>query len=281
MLAVKIFQGDPDELNSEVIGYVENNQSVCGLEVALYQGSALPKDHLDRIAALPRKIKILHTYHRQIGLMELERNDPVAHNKLRTEAEFAESMGIDKAVVHSTTLGEHSVVHPDAHSIAAGWAKSVEYMNALGLRPHLENTTESIFWLQDLFDTWDQLGIQELAGFTLDIGHVRVWSDRTLNDWLIFTKQLAARGFGIHFHIHANHGEVDEHISLQHAFQKDLLEPSLEWAPEGLIAWIVEAMKDHPQSLFTLENPAHQALANLSFTRFMLNQEPHTNLMAL
>jgi len=272
MLAVKIFQGDPDALNSVVIGHVETNESTCGIEVALYQGIALSNHQIERIAALPSKNKILHTYHRVIGLTELEREDSSSLTRLLAESDVAKAMGISKAVVHSVTFADKRQGLPSARKSAGSWVKSLERMHALGLRAHLENTTEPLSWHQELFDEWDKLGVQELGGFTLDIGHVRVWSDNALNEWLDFTKQIKSRGFGIHFHIHANHGEFDEHMSLSRAFQEDLLEPSEEWAPKGLIPWLVKAMQEHPESLFTLENPAHEALENWEFTRFMFNE---------
>jgi|GEM_PF-1317283 hypothetical protein len=277
MLAVKIFQGDPDDLNSALIGHVENNESSCGLEVALYQGIALPSEQIERIAALPSNNKILHTYHRVIGLTELEREDPSSLTRLLAESDVAKAMGISKAVVHSVTFADKRKGFPLARQTASSWVKNLERMHSLGLRAHLENTTEPLSWHQELFDEWDKLGVQEMGGFTLDIGHVKVWSDNALNQWLDFTKQLKSRGFGIHFHIHSNHGEFDEHMSLSRAFQEDLLEPSEEWAPKGLIPWLLKAIQEHPESLFTLENPAHEAIENWVFTRFMLSAETLTH----
>jgi hypothetical protein len=273
MLAVKLFQGDPDELNSALIGQAENNLSTCGLEVALYQGTALPLDQIERIAALPSQNKILHSYHRVIGLTELEAGEPTAFTRLELEAQVSQAMNISRAVVHSVTFVEKLQSLPSARQLAPRWVRSLESMNTLGLRPHLENTIEPLSWHQELFDEWHKLGVQELSGFTLDIGHVRVWSNNELNEWLDFTKQLKDRGFGIHFHIHANHGSRDEHMSLHRAFQEDLLEPSEKWAPSGLMSWLAKAIQDHPQALFTLENPAHEAVENWGFTRFMLNEE--------
>jgi len=272
MLAVKIFQGDPDLLNEAVIGHVENNPSLCGLEVALYQGLVLPEPQIERIAALPSKIKILHTFHRIIGLTELQGDAPPALSRLQAEARVAKELNIDRAVVHSVTYADKRSGLPEARNVAAEWVTSLERMHQHGLRPHLENTTEPLSWHQDLFDEWDKLGVQELSGFTLDIGHVRVWSENELNDWLTFTQQLRHRKFGIHFHIHANHGEFDEHMSLRRAFQEDLLEPSSKWAPLGVIPWLACAMNAHPDALFTLENPAHEAQENWEFTRFLLNE---------
>lgn len=273
MLAVKIFQGDPDALNSAVIALVEKEQSQCGLEVALYQGTELPSDQVNRIAALQPDHKILHTFHRQIGLTELEQEEPVALERVRTEAEVARALNISRAVVHSITFADHRTELPSPQKAAHQWLKGVERMQSLGLHPYLENTTEPLHWLEDLFDEWDQLGVQSQVGFTLDIGHVRVWSDQLLNQWLAFTQQLKERGFDLHFHIHANHGSRDEHISLIRAFQDDLLEPSEDWAPLGVIPWLKAAMQAHSNALFTLENPSHEAQDNWEFTRFMLNAE--------
>jgi len=158
MLAVKIFQGDPDDLNSALIGHVENNESSCGLEVALYQGIALPSEQIERIAALPSNNKILHTYHRVIGLTELEREDPSSLTRLLAESDVAKAMGISKAVVHSVTFADKRKGFPLARQTASSWVKNLERMHSLGLRAHLENTTEPLSWHQELFDEWDKWG---------------------------------------------------------------------------------------------------------------------------
>ena len=45
------------------------------------------------------------------------------------------------------------------------------------------------------------------------LGHVESWPAETRPDWLAFSPSHAAIGMPIHFHLTANRGLVDEHLS--------------------------------------------------------------------
>lgn len=77
---------------------------------------------------------------------------------------------------------------------------------------YIENTFESISFYRKVF-----LGLREKQtkklNFCFDIGHAKVWSGDDFRSWLEFLTELKSLGFKLHFHLHANRGLIDEHLS--------------------------------------------------------------------
>jgi hypothetical protein len=133
-------------------------------------------------------------------------------------------------------------------------------MSDMGMRPLVEKTHESLPWLEAFFSEWDRMGIASRTGFCLDIGHSRIWHRASLERWLEFTMRRRDQGFAVHFHIHGNGGDRDSHRPLHLAADEGLLDPSQDWAPRGVLPWLRDAVREHPESIFTLENKTEYAV---------------------
>lgn len=77
---------------------------------------------------------------------------------------------------------------------------------------YIENTYESIDFYRTLFDDIRQQGFNHIH-FCFDIGHAKIWSGETFEMWMAFLLELKNKKFKLHFHLHANRGLRDEHLS--------------------------------------------------------------------
>ena len=268
MLAVVVASKDPLEIISESIALVERFPGQCGIEFGLCESFDLPENIVERVAALPVSAKALHADRNAIGLEGLSSGNVEAVARVQAEARICKALAIDRAVVHSRVQVDrrpHDESNPRAS--ARVWAVGALCMANAGLTPLYEKTVESLNWFEEFFDEWDRLGLAPQTGFTLDIGHARVWQRTSLEHWLQFTQQLQARGFELHFHVHGNNGEADQHRALHLAWEEGLLAPSADYAPRGVLPWLGEAMAAHPNALFTLENVAHLGPQAFRYTR--------------
>ena len=77
---------------------------------------------------------------------------------------------------------------------------------------YIENTFESVSFYRKIFHKLKESKTKYLH-FCFDIGHAKVWSGDNFNTWMEFLQELKKLDFRIHFHLHANCGLIDEHLS--------------------------------------------------------------------
>jgi sugar phosphate isomerase/epimerase len=78
---------------------------------------------------------------------------------------------------------------------------------------YIENTFESISFYRKIFLNLKKSQTKYL-NFCFDIGHAKVWSGDNFREWITFLQELKEQEFKLHFHLHANRGLIDEHLSL-------------------------------------------------------------------
>jgi hypothetical protein len=267
MFAVKLFTDTAHAINSATLAIAEDRRRPCGIEVGLYTRDDLPADLEQRIANLPSGTKVLHSYLREVGLAEIAVERPDAMRHLESEMQACRRMGISASVIHCYRSSDETVrtEFPDPVAAARQWAGAALRMFEMGMRPLVEKTHEPLPWLEAFFSEWGRMGIASRTGFCLDIGHTRVWHRASLERWLEFTLRRRDQGFAVHFHIHGNGGDHDEHRPLHLAAAEGLLDPCEDWAPRGVLPWLREAVREHPDSIFTLENKAEFAVPAFDF----------------
>lgn len=267
MLAVKLFTDCTYALNSAALSLAEGGSGSCGIEVGITSDDNLPGEIEQRLVRLPTEAKVLHSHLREIGLAEISAARPETMKHLESEMLACRRMGISASVVHTYRSQDDSVRtdYPDPVAAARQWSDAALKMFAMGMLPLVEKTFEPLPWIESFFSEWHRMGIADRTGFCLDIGHSRVWHRTTLERWLEFTKRLRDQGFAIHFHIHGNGGDWDWHRPLHLAEEEGLLAPSQDWAPRGVLPWLRDAMREHPDSLFTLENKVEFAVPAFNF----------------
>ena len=133
----------------------------------------------------------------------------------------------------------------------------------LGYRLHLENDFQPIAFYRELFAGIHTRGLEHLH-FCFDIGHAKVWSDESLDEWLAFIAELDSAGYALHCHLHANGGFEDEHLSLAEAVERGLVAPDGDYNAYGYPGayWLIE--QRFPAAVKVFEVKAEQALANFA-----------------
>lgn len=73
----------------------------------------------------------------------------------------------------------------------------------------VENTYEDLSFYELLFES-----ASPDLNFVFDIGHMKVHSKKSQNEWISFLKKLEKEGRLLHFHIHDNNGIYDLHRNI-------------------------------------------------------------------
>lgn len=270
MLAIKIFDDRDPAHTDALLARLNPKKPNFGIEVALYSNKGFTTRHADLLRALPDSTKILHSAGRARGLAELAARDVRALAQQALDTAQGKRLGISRVIVHGNDSVETALHHNSPAYAAKQVLPAIESLLGQGLVPYFENSYEPLPWLKLFFNELIALGLASQMGFCLDIGHVRVWGKDTIDAFYTFAKFLKTAGFRQHFHIHANAGLHDEHMALPLAYTADLLYPSSDWAPTGVMPWLSKALKEYPESLFTLENAQEHAMEALTFTQFVL-----------
>lgn len=132
----------------------------------------------------------------------------------------------------------------------------------LGLAVHIENTYQGVG-----FYRWFHRGVLDrgIEGCHLcfDIGHAKVWSNDSLQAWLDLLADLAAAGLRLHFHLHANGGLGDDHLSFLEAERLGVTEPDGFTGELDYYQSLAEIARRFPSAIKVFEVPAGEAEANL------------------
>ena len=176
----------------------------------------------------------------------------------------AQSIGSRYSILHvaklpSTTRGSQRKILFER--ILDNLERAEDLCTRLDYRLHIENDFQSIVFYRQLFESIQARGLSRLH-FCFDIGHAKVWSDESLDDWLAFMADLESAGHALHCHLHANAGFEDEHLSLAEAEAKGLAAPDGDYNPYGYPAayWRVEQRFPHATKVFEVK--PERAIAN-------------------
>jgi hypothetical protein len=277
----------------------------AGIECALYHSAGFPKSIDERLKAEfsgnPKHALGLHLPHAKLSLHELSVQrwggremlvakelgerwipNPIAARgqegdrilsdasaRLAKEAGWARKVGCRDAVIHLDrgNMAESPKWRElDPKAFAAACVPAIEAAWALGLRLHLEKTYEPRAWLDAFFESLDKLGLAAKFGFTFDIGHSRVWEREPLGGWMESIARYSKMGFGLHFHLHGNQGDVDSHDTLCLAQASGWLDPVQDWAPAGVMPILFEIRRLYEyKALLVLETSSVHAEENLGW----------------
>lgn len=305
MWAIKIFDDEGEAANLELLRLA--SEWGAGVEVALYGsvglGQAVDKALRERFAPQKEHALGLHLPHGTVSLRDLSEQDwgpralweaadetwpgrgPLFEApkegsalsaqalRLAQEASWARSVGCLEAVIHLDrgNGADERWRQSDPAAMARSCSGAIQAASALGLRLHLEKTYESRAWLEAFYQEAADLGLADHFGFTLDLGHTRVWEREPLELWMQWIAKLDAQGFGLHFHLHGNPGDTDRHDTLCHSQAMGWLDPDPQWAPAGAMPIVKEIARLYEsKALLVLENSTAQARENLGWVELAI-----------
>lgn len=231
------------------------------VEVGLYYEDAATRELLERrLASRPVPVSA-HTNHERFHAFNLHR----ALDLLEAHIGVARGFGSAYSVLHAANLPL-----PQRPNTRSGLMKllldNLERAQALcaqhDYRLHVENVYHPLVFYRELFDGIVARGLSRIH-FCFDIGHAKVWSGETLDDWLAFADELVTEGIRLHFHLHANAGLTDEHLSLAEAHTAGICGPDGYFNDYGYPGAYLLIGRRFPDAVKVFEVKTGQAIANM------------------
>ena len=231
------------------------------VEVGLYYDDPAAYDLLlRRLAARPVHVSA-HTDHEHCYAFNLHKTGSLLDAHIRR----AQSFGSAYSVLHAARLPlpARASARPAlvAH-LLDNLARAEDICERYDYRLHLENIFHPLDFYRDLFAGILGRGLTRIH-VCFDIGHAKVWSNESLDDWLSFLDQLAAAGIRPHFHLHANRGLADEHLSLAEAEALGICGGDGGFNAYGYPGAYRLIDRRFPEAVKVFEVKADQAIANL------------------
>jgi sugar phosphate isomerase/epimerase len=231
------------------------------VEVGLYFGDEATRSYLaDRLPGSGLPVAV-HLDHRRLSVLGAEHREP----ELREQLRLAARLGARYVITH---LGPHPMTARAASrqrmldGLFTGLRSIERLAGEYGLRVHLENTYHDLPFYRDFFQAVRSEGMALING-CFDIGHAKVWSDESLREWLDFLANLQEQGLTLHFHLHANRGLRDEHLSFLAAEQLGIAGGDAYTDGLSYYQALAAIAERFPRSPKVFEVPAQEALANL------------------
>ena len=231
------------------------------LEVGFYFNDAgaweVINAHLPQ-ASIPVNI---HLNHDVFGLFTIDKREAELHQQLC----LAKSIRSDYAITHLHHMPTNQRPAFRAQ-LAAYLTPRLQLMNRIAAEYdhpiHIENTFHSLAfyrWLFELVESLDLPYIQQC----FDLGHAKLWSQDPLSAWIAWLNEQTANGFRLHFHLHANNGLADQHLSFPEAEAQGFTQAD-SYTENGdyfhALQWL---QMQFPNSRKVFEVKPHAAIANM------------------
>jgi sugar phosphate isomerase/epimerase len=235
------------------------------VEVGLYFGEPRALELLvERLPGSGLPVAV-HLDHRRLSIVDLETREA----QLRGQLALAARLGAAYVITHlspypMTPRTERQGEMLDRLYAGVRFAAAVCAEHSLGL--HIENTYHDLTFYRRFFAGVLAAGI-EGVGVCFDLGHAKVWSTEGLGDWLGFLSELADHGRRLHFHLHANRGLSDEHLSFVTAERLGITGADGFTGNIDYYEALGEIAKRFPTASKVFEVPAGEAEANLDLVR--------------
>lgn len=231
------------------------------VEVGLYARNAEVLNLLQRKldhASIPINA---HTDHFRCHAFNLHDTLDQLEQHIRT----AQSFGSSYSVMHVADLPmtERAALRPALHKLLLDNLERAEALcTRLDYHLHIENVWHPISFYSELFQGICSRQLTRIHS-CFDIGHAKIWSGNTLEEWLDFNDELLARGFRVHCHLHANQGFADEHLSMTEVDALCIGGADDYYNPYGYPNAFWQVADRFPEAVKVFEVKPEHAIANL------------------
>lgn len=223
MFGFKIFDNDSEEKLQHLLNFAK--EEGITIEIALYnkeEETLAFKDFLlHNNDYLSIKNKSIHLdYKKYIGGELNQENIPL----FKKELSIAKDLDITQAVIHyqePSTFRNHLIQLED-ENLVNNLRLIHNIVGEFGIHVFIENTfiyqRKSLYndlaFHRKIWDTVISLNLQDRIGMCLDWGHVKAFANDDLENWLLYTQEIRAKGVKIYMHIHDNDSVKDLHETL-------------------------------------------------------------------
>ena len=233
------------------------------LEVGIYYHDPATHDCLDSL--LPQSGVPLNTHidHRRLSVFALNDEDLVA--SLRRQIELSLRWGAAYGINHLSAfcLSRRPEYQEALFERLMAHLRSLNRLCREYRFPiHIENTYHDTDLYRRIFAG---VGAEKLdyLHFCFDIGHAKVWSMEPLTAWIEFMFELESWDRRLHFHLHANRGLSDEHLSFTEAEWLDICGIDDYTAPWNTFEALSVLDNTFPSARKVLEVPPFEAREDL------------------
>lgn len=197
MISFKSFDNNLISSDKEMMEFIFNKQDIF-LEHTFY--------HRDKAIAIKNSIlfkDIPATFHFNSDFVNL---DNFKEKEFLIELEIVRFFNAKKLILHPEQKDTTQKVHYQEKLIPQ-LITNLEKMQShlIDEKIFIENVHFDIEFYKIFFKQAKNIG------FCFDIGHAKVFSKYSFNEWFEFLKELDEDNIEIYFHIHANNGTKDEH----------------------------------------------------------------------
>ena len=201
-----------------------------------------------------------HLDHHRLSIFDLQGEEAYLRRQIETSMQWGASYAIDhiaKAVMSPRRSHRKALMERLLTNLRLMNRVCREYDFPI----YLENTYHGLSFYQTIFTAILQHGLDYIH-VCFDLGHAKVWSTEPLWNWLAFLDELCADGLELHFHLHANNGLADEHLSFQEAERLGLTAADHFTAPWDSFEALSVLDQRFPRARKVFEVPPAQALEN-------------------
>lgn len=138
---------------------------------------------------------------------------------------------------------------------------------------HVENTFHNLEFYKHLLSIVTERNLKHIH-FCFDLGHAKVWSEQSLPMWVDYLDQIVLQDVRIHFHLHANHGITDDHLSFVEAEEQGITGKDGYTEFWTYYEALRVLMDRFPESRKVFEVKPHIAIQNLNHVKERIAQIP-------
>lgn len=203
MISFKVFDNNLVNSNKKYIDFINSREDVF-LEYTYYN-----KDNselLKNMETFKYKDSSFHLNSKEVNLIDF------SQEKFLRELSLARCLNSRKLIIHPEKLDAPKRLSYQFYYIPEIVKKLKEITEYLDETEtiYIENVRFELEFYQMLFLEIKEKNIKQV-GFCFDIGHGKVFSQYSFEEWFFFLEWLDSEDIDIYFHIHANEGHKDEH----------------------------------------------------------------------
>ena len=184
---------------------------------------------------------------------------------LRTQLERALSLGSAYSILHvaAGVMTSRRATWPKLMERLGDHLEAIEQVcTELDHCVYVENTFHSIPFYEAFFLEANARGLKRIHQ-CFDIGHAKVWSDEPLAEWLDFLDKQQRQDRRMHFHLHANQGFNDDHLSFVEADRRGIIAADAYLGEWDYFSALKQIGERFPSSRKVFEVPPEHALSNM------------------